>query len=347
MVSFESTTAVANVGAARLTKRSTQRLLPRRLASTIGGRGARVLVGAALTGLLAGCAVEPLEGEDVGVAELAAIEPNGIEPNGIEPNGIEPNGIEPNGIEPNGLSANRIDPNGLAETALSPTALSSRAWSAIHDPGDAGDVSRQLLLYSVGCAFTPSQSFDFTWTDASGAEHSESYVGILGLASSWATQALDLDGQQWVSACLASRVNALGVHVMLSSRGVHPGLATTASERTEYQTREAVFFGNLFDSSHQVYACYDPLSLLPSQLASRLCSQPQLLSLSINDITLGGYSCGPIKVVGACTNIGTIGIGACRTAEATNKRYFTKCAPPPTQGDIPAITTFLQGLIPW
>src|SRR5262249_21188592 len=159
--------------------------------------------------------------------------------------------------------------------------------SAVQDPGEAGDLSRELLRYTVSCAFTSNQSFEFSWVDADGAEHEESYPGLLGLAPSWATQALDLAGQQWVSDCLASRVNAKGISVMLSSRGTHPALATTFEERVTYQTREAVFFGNLFTNSPTVYACYDPLSMLPSQLANRVCAQPDLLALNLNDL-LGG-----------------------------------------------------------
>ncbi len=34
----------------------------------------------------------------------------------------------------------------------------------------------------------------------------------------------DLQGQQWISACLASRVNWYGVPVTLSSRASHPAL---------------------------------------------------------------------------------------------------------------------------
>ena len=101
----------------------------------------------------------------------------------------------------------------------------------------------------MSCALTPSQSFAFSWTDSSSVIHSESYPGLLGLASSWASSALSTTGQQWVSACLASRVNWYGVHVDISSRGNHTSLGTTHAERTtDYPVIEGAFFGNLFTS---------------------------------------------------------------------------------------------------
>jgi hypothetical protein len=288
-----------------------------------------LLVGAllaALAALAAGCSLE--SSEDVGVAEQAALNPNALNPNALNPNALNPNALNPNALNPN---------------ALNPNALSPQATSAIQDPGDAGSLSRELLRYTVSCAFTSDQSFDFSWTDAGGALHEESYPGLLGLAPSWATQPLDLAGQQWVSACLASRVNAEGVSVMLSSRGVHPALATTAGERDAYPVREAVFFGNLFDSSHTVYACYDPLSMVPSHLAHRVCAQPQLVTLTVNEFTTG-YTCGAIEVVGPCYDVLGLGLGICGSANPTG-RYFYDCAPPGDTGDVPAITTFLSSIL--
>src|SRR5262249_682751 len=150
---------------------------------------------------------------------------------------------------------------------------------------------------------------------------------LLGLAPSWATQPLDLAGQQWVSDCLASRVNAKGVSVMLSSRGTHAALATTAQERAAYQTREAVFFGNVFTPAPKVSACYEPLRMVPSQMAKRVCAQQDLLALNLNDL-LGGYHCGPIEVLGPCTwLIGLVTVGYCDSQKPI-ERYFYNCSAP-------------------
>ncbi len=232
----------------------------------------------------------------------------------------------------------------LNPNALNPNAMNPAALSAIQAPD--GDLSRQFVRYAVSCAFRSDQSFNFSWTDASGVAHAESYPGLLGLAPSWATQPLDPAGQQWVSACLASRVNAKGVSVMLSSRGTHPALATTSAERWAYQTREAVFFGNLFDGTQKVYACYDPLSMLPSQMANRVCAQPDLLTLDLGVLSTG-YACGPIQVLGPCYQVlGLLTLGVC-DAQDPVARYFYGCSAPNSAADVPSITTFLAGGIPW
>jgi hypothetical protein len=280
-----------------------------------------------------GCA---LASEEIGVVQEAGLNSNGLNSNGLNSNGLNSNGLNSNGLNSNGLNS-----NGLNSNAMSPAAM-----SAIQDPSPTGDLSRELLRYTVSCAFTPSQSFAFSWTDEDGATHQEAYLGLLGLAPSWATQPLDLTGQQWVSSCLASRVNAKDISVMLSSRGTHPALATTSSERAAYQTREAVFFGNLFTDSPRVYACYDPLSVLPSQMASRVCALPDLLALNLNNLT-GGYNCGPIQVVGPCTQVlGLITLGVCASQKPTD-RYFYNCSAPGSATSVPSITTFLKGPIPW
>ncbi|MFO0757860.1 MAG: hypothetical protein U0359_15295 [Byssovorax sp.] len=278
--------------------------------------------------LCAGCSSNA--GEEVGVAREAALNPNALNPNALNPNALNPNALNPNALNPN---------------ALNPNALSPEAMDAIEDPGEAGALSRELLRYTVGCALSSNQSFDFSWTDADSVVHMESYPGLLGLAPYWATQALDLPGQQWVSSCLASRVNAEGVSVMLSSRGAHTALATTTAERSTYQTREGVFFGNLFTTSPRVYACYDPLSVLPSQMARRVCTEPELLDLDLGVLSTG-YDCGPIEVVGPCYGVLGLALGVC-TQESLPDRYLYHCTPPGGGGTVPSITTFLAGSIPW
>jgi hypothetical protein len=251
-----------------------------------------------------------------------------------------------NALDPSALGSDALSPSALSSNALNPGALSPSAVSAIHDPGSAGDLARELLRYTVGCAFGPDQSFGFSWTDSLGVEHDEAYPGLVSLSPDWATQPLDPTGQQWVSDCLASRVNAEGVSVMLSSRGTNPALASTWEERATYQTREAVWFGNLFTSTPTVYACYDPLSVLPSQMAKRVCAEPDLLKLDLNHLP-STYRCGPIEVIGPCTHVlGLLTVGYCASQDPVD-RYLYNCAPPGGAPIIPSLTTFLQGFIPW
>ncbi|MFT3772034.1 MAG: hypothetical protein QM820_42045 [Minicystis sp.] len=289
-------------------------------------RGAFLVLAAGVS-LFAGCAAPE---EDVGAAAEAAMNPNAMNPNAMNPNALSPSALRP---------------SALAASALDPGALAPDARAALVDPGPDGDLSRELLRYAVSCALGPDQSFTLSWTDAAGAGHVDAYPGLLGLAPSWSAQALDATGRRWVSACLASRVNAEGASVMLSSRGAHAALATTSAERAAYPIREAVFFGDVFTESPRVYACHDPLSILPAQMAQRVCAQPELLRLTIGDLSLG-YDCGSIEVLGPCTRLlGLITVGFC-SGEAAVDRYLYGCAPPGSAA-LPSITTFLQGPIPW
>ena len=47
------------------------------------------------------------------------------------------------------------------------------------------------------------------------------FEGVTGVAPGWGVDGARCDGtcQQWVSACVISRINFLGVHVELSQRG--------------------------------------------------------------------------------------------------------------------------------
>lgn len=282
---------------------------------------------ASITGASSGCGAD----EAVGFSAEAALSPNALSPNALSPNALSPNALRPDALNPN---------------ALDPAALSPAALRSIRDPGEAGDLARQLLRYTVGCAFTPGQTFGFTWTDPGGTVHTELYAGLLGLAPAWATQPLDLAGQRWVTACLAARVNALGVSVMLSSRGSHAALGSTAAERLTFMTREAVFFGNVFAGTPRIDACYDPASMLPAQMAHRVCAQPAFLALDLDHLG-SGYDCGLIHVIGPCFGLLGLGVtGVCEREDPT-ARYLDDCTAPGDAQPSPALTTFLQGPVPW
>ena len=82
-------------------------------------------------------------------------------------------------------------------------------------------------------------------------------AGGVGVAPAWGADrgSCDETCQQWVSACIIGRVNALGQHVPLSLRGDNPGFALTPGEATTYPDREATYFGNVFLPSQRLYAC--------------------------------------------------------------------------------------------
>src|SRR5262249_39623288 len=153
------------------------------------------------------------------------------------------NALNPNALNPNALNPNALNPNALNPNALNPNALSADALAAIMDPGLAGDLSREHLKYTVGCALDPSQAFSFSWTDAYQVVHQENYWGLLGLATFWSSKPLsDVGHQQWISACLAARTNYLGLSVTISSRGPCQALNKhNTPEEDEYTNEEGAF----------------------------------------------------------------------------------------------------------
>jgi hypothetical protein len=235
--------------------------------------------------LLAGCGAGSIDSMDEG--------PSGEVAQEIEvSNAMNPNAMNPNAMNPNAMNPNAMNPN-----ALSPSAMSASAMLALQDPGPAGDLSRQLLKYTVSCALDSTQSFSFSWTDALGAVHDETYPGLLGLATTWATRPLEVTGQRWVTACLASRVNWYGTPVMLSSRAAHPNLSTqSAAEQSAFPREEGAFFGNVFTESPAVYACYNASNVAHSHSLFRDCAS--------GHVDAGGavVDCGPVQVLGDCAD---------------------------------------------
>ncbi|MFS8065243.1 MAG: hypothetical protein ACMG6S_02605 [Byssovorax sp.] len=205
-------------------------------------------------------------------------------------NALNVNALNANALNANALALNAINASALDVNALNPTEL-----SALKHPGEAGYLSRQLMKYVVSCALGPAQSFSFSWTDILGDVHAEIYPGQLGLATSWSQAPLDLQGQQWISACLASRVNWYGVSVTLSSRGSHPALDKESLDETlTYATEEGAFWGNLFTSPPSVFACSDTLGIAHARAKQRDCAA--------GHIDQGGniQECGILHIVGSC-----------------------------------------------
>ncbi len=233
----------------------------------------------ALTAVSSGCIATSEEAESIGVV-TEAVENS--------------NALNANALNLNALNANALNLNALNANALNVNALSPSAMSALQQPGEVGNLSRQLMKYVVSCALDPAQSFSFSWTDVQGT-HAETYPGLLGLATSWGQSPLNLEGQQWVSACLASRVNWYGVSVMLSSRGAHPALnSESLPESLTYLSEEGAFWGNLFTSSPAVFSCNNPLGNGYSRNHLRDCAAGH----RNEDGSIA--QCGVIHIVGSC-----------------------------------------------
>ena len=252
---------------------------------------------------LVGCMTEP-DGADVGTAQSAVVSDNALSPNALSPNALSPNALSPNALSPNALSPNALSPNGL---------------TALQDPGQGGTLSRALLKYTVSCALTPSQSFSFSWTDASNVVHNETYPGSLGLAPAWATGPLDLTGQEMVSACLAARTNWYGVEVIISVRSSLDPLKSslTSAETQAYPHIEGAFWGNLFSSSPRLYACYDPDNVATAQADDRDCAYGYVAANGSLE------PCGIIALAGSCHDV-------CRQLQGP---YYPSCRSNPFHGD--------------
>lgn len=225
--------------------------------------------------------------------------------------------------------SNALNPNALNPNALNPNSLLPAALASILDPGEAGDLSRQLLSYTVSCALSPTQSFVFVWFDNLSLPHLEVLTGLLGLAPDWASGPLTVVGQRWITACLVSRVNWYGVPVTISSRGKHTNLRTPGLvEQLLYTREEGAFFGNLFDAPPTAYACYTAANVDHSRSLFRDCAAGHL------DESGAIEGCGPVQILGDCADY-------CQPL-TTEGGYHPSCAP--ESGGVATdsvITTFL------
>ena len=204
------------------------------------------------------------------------------------------NALVPNAINPNAINPNALDPSALGASPLSLASIGSSSLAAIQDPGSAGNMSRQFLRYAVSCAFNPTQSFAFSWTDEKGAVRNEVYWGDLGFAPGWATQKLDVMGQEWVTACLAARTNWYGTSVLISMRSVMASTRASAAEIDAYPHEEGAFWGNLFAAKPFVRSCYWAGNISRSRSSYRDCATGHI------DNQSNVLECGPIHIIGAC-----------------------------------------------
>ena len=204
--------------------------------------------------------------------------------------------------------------------ALGMNALGVNALQTLKDPGVTGDLFRELVRYTVGCALLPPQTFSFSWTDGNGTVHDESYPGALGLVTSWADRPLDATGQHLVSACLAARTNYYQVPVTISLRSPCAALAdhTTEAELESYPHVEGAFWGNLFAATPYLNACYLGSDVARSRAAQRDCATGHLEA----DGTV--VPCGMIALRGPCGSV-------CGQLQ-DDKGYYPSCLDQPQSG---------------
>ena len=148
---------------------------------------------------------------------------------------------------------------------------------------------REVLRSAVECALTREQSVRDPVTG-------ELYTGWWGLAPSWQSGALDVDGRRYVTGCMVQRLNYYGTQVPILLEGRHPAIARNATFGPEYPIVESTAFGDLFSSTtpllgilpaFNLYVCWE--GLLPQScgflglplLEQRLCDDVPLCGLLV------------------------------------------------------------------
>jgi len=216
---------------------------------------------------------------------------------------VEENGLSVNGLSVNGLSVNGLSVNGLSVNGLSTSTFSS--WF-----GTSPQLNAQMMKYLIACAVPEGQTRSYT-DSATGVSYT--WPGRLGLARSWGAgkPATELE-EQVISACLAAHANPYGLKVGFSVLGMNAegeALPYTAQELSDYNIREACFFGNLF-RDQGLYAGNDSTQLDSSKSTSRGCGLSKITSGSNPD-------CPAIARVGTCNQANCV-------LDATGT-YYTRC----------------------
>jgi len=187
------------------------------------------------------------EEEDLATVQQAESTSNSLTSNSLTSNSLTSNSLTSNSLTSNSLTSNSLTSNSLISGAL------------IND-----GPSRDVLRYIVSCALPKGAQIDI---NLGGTPYT--FYGDIGLAPYWGNNGgfCDANCRHWISACVLSRVNYLGLPVAISIRGSLPVLAASPAEKLSYPNPEATYYGNIFVSPQVRYACKAP----GSTLISRVC----------------------------------------------------------------------------
>ena len=248
----------------------------------------------------------------VSVDEDPLMGANGLTINGLTTNGLTTNGLTTNGLTTNGLTTNGLTTNGLTTNGLTPASV-----AALRDRTANGALTRLFFRYLVSCALPAGHDLPYTWTDPQGVAHNEMASGQFGLAPAWETGAVDVAGQEMVSACLFARTNALGMSVPISMRGdASNTLAVTPQERTTYHYGEGAFWGNAFANPPYGHSC----SRAPMDVGAKTSADLQ------NGRVCASRDCGMIHYVGPCYASPSATTGQACFRRAANNDWVSDCS---------------------
>jgi hypothetical protein len=149
------------------------------------------------------------------------------------------------------------------------------------------EAGQTLLRYMVECALPLGASI--TKADPVGGG-TITFQGLVGLAPEWEAGACDQDCQQWVTACLLARNNALGETVSIEMVASHPAVGVARAQPGSYIYEEAGFYGNLFIDPPVMYSCQGT-QVVEASHHGRVCGLD------------AWESCGFENVVGACSGV--------------------------------------------
>lgn len=177
----------------------------------------------------------------------------------------------------------------------------------------ATTAGQELLRYLVECALPAGRSITKGDPVHGGTI---TFDGFVGLAPAWETGACDEDCQEWVSACLLARTNALGQSVSIELVASHPAIGSRRTKPLTYLLEEAGFHGNLFLDPPQAHACMGSGALL-SALQLRLCGLVPLLTCGFDSLLDTCY------LLNECTGKDRDAYVGCRNAAGTPQHTIT------------------------
>jgi hypothetical protein len=175
------------------------------------------------------------------------------------------------------------------------------------------EAGQELVRYLVECALPLGHGI--TKSDPMDGD-TITFDGIVGLAPEWETGACDQDCQEWVSACLLARTNAVGQSVSIELVASHPAIGSRRSQPLLYLFEEAGFHGNLFLDPPQAHACMGTGAIL-SALQMRLCGLVPLATCGFDGLVDACF------LLDECSGRDRDAYVGCRNAAGTRQRTIT------------------------